>query len=150
MIQPEDTLQEYFEMFAMRTQLEWELQDAGNHAIGGEDYIFIFLGVIVLFILVCWLVERRKRKRSAAVVAVAIALALSSCAETYHATTEQPFVAGHSLGVNPSEATIKIGRKNVVISQYKDVKTVPADSVTVDGKRMIVGFTERIKVVYEL
>ena len=149
-MQPEDTLQAYFEMFAMRTQLEWELQDAGNHAIGGEDYIFIFLGVIVLFICVCWLVERRKRNHSAAVVAVAlVALALSSCAETYHATTEQPFVAGHSLGIEPSAATIKVGRKNAVILQG-DVKTVPADSVTVDGKRMIVGFTERIKVVYEL
>lgn len=147
----EDTLQAYIDYFAMRTQLEWQLDDASNHAIGGEDYIFIFLAAIVLFILVCWLVERRKRKRSAAVVAVAIAaLALSSCAETYHATTEQPFVAGHSLGVNPSEATIKIGRKNAVISQCNDVKTVPRDSVTVDGKRMIVGFTERIKVVYEL
>ena len=146
MIQPEDTLQEYFEMFAMRTQLEWELQDAGNHAIGG----FIFLAAIVLFILVCWLVERRKRKRSAAVVAVAIAtLAFASCNTTYHATTEQPFVAGHPLGVNPSEATINVGRKTAVISQG-DVKTVPRDSVTVDGKRMIVGFTERIKVVYEL
>lgn len=144
----EDTLQAYIEEFAMRTQLEWQLQDADTHAIGGEDYIFIFLGVIVLFILVCWLIERRKR--SAAVVAVAIAaLALSSCAETYHATTEQPFVAGQSLGVNPSEATIKVGRKTAVILQG-DVKTVPRDSVTVDGKRMIVGFTERIKVVYEL
>lgn len=146
----EDTLQAYIEEFAMRTQLEWELQDAGNHAIGGEDYIFIFLGVIVLFILVCWLIERRKRKHSSAVVAVAIAaLALSSCAETYHATTEQPFVAGNSLGIEPSEATIKVGRKTAVILQG-DVKTVPADSVTVDGKRMTVGFTERIKVVYEL
>lgn len=149
MIQPEDTLQEYIEYFAMRTQLEWQLDDAGNHAIGGEDYIFIFLGVIVLFILVCWLIERRKRKHSSAVVAVAISLALSSCAETYHATTEQPFVAGNSLGIEPSEATIKVGRKTAVISQG-DVKTVPADSVTVDGKRMTVGFTERIKVVYEL
>lgn len=146
-----DTLQEYFEMFAMRTQLEWQLQDANTHAIGGEDYIFIFLAAIVLFILVCWLIERSKRKRSAAVVAVAIAaLALSSCAETYHATTEQPFVAGNSLGIEPSDATIKIGRKNAVISQYKDVQVVPADSVTVDGKAITVGFTPRIKVVYEL
>lgn len=144
----EDTLQAYIEEFAMRTQLEWQLQDADTHAIGGEDYIFIFLGVIVLFILVCWLIERRKR--SSAVIAVAIAaLALSSCAETYHATTEQPFVAGHSLGVNPSEATIKVGRKTAVISQG-DVKTVPRDSVTVDGKAITVGFTERIKIVYEL
>lgn len=62
MMQP-DTLQAYIEYFAMRTQLEWQLDDASNHAIGGEDYIFIFLGVIVLFILVCWLVERSKRKR---------------------------------------------------------------------------------------
>lgn len=149
MMQP-DTLQAYIESFAMRTQLEWQLDDASNHAIGGEDYIFIFLGVIVLFIGVCWLIERRKRKRSAAVVAVAIAaLALASCNTTYHATTEQPFVAGHSLGVNTSEATIKVGRKTAVISQG-DVKTVPRDSVTVDGKQMTVGFTERIKVVYEL
>lgn len=145
-----DTLQAYIEEFAMRTQLEWQLQDADTHAIGGEDYIFIFLAAIVLFILVCWLIERRKRKRSAAVVAVAIAaLALSSCSTTYHATTEQPFVAGHSLGVNPSEATIKVGRKTAVISQG-DVKTVPADSVTVDGKAITVGFTECIKVVYKL
>lgn len=146
----EDTLQAYIDEFAMRTQLEWQLQDADTHTIGGEDYIFIFLGVIVLFIGGCWLVERRKRKHSSAVVAVAIALALASCNTTYHATTEQPFVAGHSIGVNPSEATIKVGRKNAVILQYKDVQVVPADSVTVDGKRMTVGFTERIKVVYEL
>ena len=57
-------------------------------------------------------------------------------------------MAGHSLGVNPSEATIKVGRKTAVISQG-DVKTVPLDSVTVSGNTITVGFTDRIKVVYK-
>jgi hypothetical protein len=142
----QDTLQKIIERFTDETMLDWSEQDRQEALMPHAHYVYIFLGVLILFVGICWLWERRKNTSS--VIAVAIStLALASCNTTYHATTEQPFVAGNSLGIEPSDATIKIGRKTAVISQG-DVKTVPLDSVTISGNTITVGFTDRIKVVY--
>lgn len=139
--------QQMVERFADETMLDWAEQDRQEALMPHAHYVYIFLGVLILFVGICWLWERRKN--TSAVIAFAIStLVLSSCNTTYHATTEQPFVAGHSLGVNPSEATIKVKRNNAVISQCNDVKTVSLDSVTISGNTITVGFTDRIKVVY--
>lgn len=55
-----DTLQEYIERFAAEAAATWRSQDGESYKFADEDYTYMFLGLIVLYIFVVWIFERRR------------------------------------------------------------------------------------------
>lgn len=48
--------------FAELTQLDWRIQDMQEYHLGGEDYIFIFIGLVVLYIIVSAIIHKNRKK----------------------------------------------------------------------------------------
>lgn len=57
-----ETLQDTLEAWVDATMLQWEIQDAKEHHFGGEDYIFIFIGLVVLYIIVSAIIQKIRKK----------------------------------------------------------------------------------------
>lgn len=55
-----DTLQAEIERFAAETAATWRSQDGESYKFADEDYTYVFLGLIVLYILAVWIFERRR------------------------------------------------------------------------------------------
>lgn len=53
-------IQEYFARFAAETAAAWRSQDGESYKFADEDYTYLFLGLIVLYILAVWIFERRR------------------------------------------------------------------------------------------
>lgn len=56
-----ETLQDTLEAWVDATMLQWEIQDAEKHHLGGEDYIFAFIGLVILYIIISAIIDRFKK-----------------------------------------------------------------------------------------
>lgn len=56
-----ETLQDTLEAWVDATMLQWEIQDKEKHHFGDEDYIFAFIGLVILYIIISAIIDRFKK-----------------------------------------------------------------------------------------
>lgn len=56
-----ETLQDTLEAWVDATMLQWEIQDTEKHHFGDEDYIFAFIGLVILYIIISAIIDRFKK-----------------------------------------------------------------------------------------
>lgn len=59
-----DTLQAYFEKYAMQTQLEWQIQDAQERPWTAGEWSFIFILVFALYLFAAALIHNFKQRKN--------------------------------------------------------------------------------------
>lgn len=56
-----ETFQDTLEAWVNATMLQLEIQDAEEHHFGDEDYIFAFIGLVILYIIISAIIDRFKK-----------------------------------------------------------------------------------------
>ena len=56
-----ETFQDTLEAWVNATMIQWQIQDVEEHHFGGEDYIFAFIVLVILYIIISAIIDRFKK-----------------------------------------------------------------------------------------